>query len=69
MPDPDSVISQPPPPILPPPPGQPPPSAPTPAVVKVPVPAGDEDLLDPAVIARREKRGEAENEAEYAEKD
>ena len=36
-----------------------------PTVIKVPVPEGTVDLLDPAVIEREVERGKEENEAEY----
>jgi len=45
-------------------PGQPPPNQPEPCVVRVPVPAGTVNLLDPEVIAKMVERGEAENAAE-----
>jgi hypothetical protein len=42
----------------------PPVPKPVPAVehIKIPVPAGDRNLLDPAVIAEEVERGEQENE-------
>jgi hypothetical protein len=59
----NSPISQPTPPILPAPPTGPEPQ-PTPAVVKIPVPEGQTNLLDPAVIAEEQKRGEELNRGE-----
>jgi hypothetical protein len=47
------------------PPGPKNPEPPQPTVVKVPVPDGQVDLLDPAVIEKEIERGNAENEAEY----
>jgi hypothetical protein len=40
------------------------PEPPQPCVVKVPVPAGTVNLLDPEVIAKEITRGEAENAEE-----